>query len=65
MGMQYCCCLLSFQEHVLVPLLPPSMSDFLLAPFPFIMGFIWGDENYDKLRLEDDVVVSHLFSFEE
>jgi hypothetical protein len=47
----------SLQEHVFVPLLHPSMSDFMFAPFPFIMGFLWSDEDHSRLRLEDDVVV--------
>eukprot|EP01127_Copromyxa_protea_P010583 TRINITY_DN2581_c0_g1_i1.p1 TRINITY_DN2581_c0_g1~~TRINITY_DN2581_c0_g1_i1.p1 ORF type:complete len:1695 (-),score=294.12 TRINITY_DN2581_c0_g1_i1:195-4715(-) len=47
-------------EHVFIPLLPQSMAEFLLAPFPFITGVIWNTETVHCLNREADVVVVDL-----
>lgn len=41
-------------------MLPLEMTDFLRAPFPFIMGLVWFEPTTEKLNLEDDVVIVDL-----
>lgn len=42
-------------QHVYVPILPASLSHFLDAPVPFIMGLYHGQEDRSELQLPSEV----------
>lgn len=44
-------------EHVLIPVLPAHMIDFIQAPTPFIMGIIWEEKTGQNLNLDEKETV--------
>lgn len=48
-------------QHVYVPILPASLTHFLDAPVPYIMGLHHGREDRSELALPSEVRVTCVF----